>query len=80
MTSTESALPQMLTPAEVQAALGGAKVISLKTIRRHARAKKIPGAVFLGTKLYFQRGPVLAWIEGGSVAQVLALSDARRAG
>lgn len=79
MTSTESVLPQMLTPAEVQSALGGADRISLKTIRRHAKAKKIPGAVWLGAKLYFQRGPLLAWIEGGSVAQVVAL-DARRAG
>lgn len=69
-------LPAMLTPVEVQAALGGK--ISVRTIRRHARAKRIPGAVWIGRKLFFQRQPLLAWIEGGATADVLELRRASR--
>ena len=67
------ALPTMLTAEEVQAALGGPERISIRTVRRHARAGIIPGAVWVGQKLYFQRTKVAAWIEGQAGARVVDL-------
>ena len=72
------ALPTMLTAEDMQAALGGPERISIRTIRRHARAGIIPGAVWVGQKLYFQRAKVAAWIEGQVAARVIDLP--RRAG
>lgn len=58
MTTTE--IPRMLTVEEVAKALGG---ISTRQVQRLARAKKIPGAVWLGRKLVFRRAPVIKFIE-----------------
>lgn len=80
MTATEAALPEMITAVAVQTALGGPKQISMKTLRRRAKDKTIPGAIWLGRgKLYFQRLVVTRWIEGGHTAAVVDLG-ARRAG
>lgn len=68
-------LPKFLKPEEVAAVFGG--VVSVRTIQRLARQKKIPGAQYVGRRLFFQRNAVLAWIEGGATADVIAL---RRAG
>lgn len=67
-------LPKMLTPADVQKALGGEEVISIRTIQRMAHAKLIPGAVRLGRKLFFQRIPVTQWIEGGGASALRRVS------
>lgn len=64
-TTTANDLPRFMTPEEVQAACGGPGFISLRTIQRMAADGKIPGAIRLGRKLFFQRVPVLRWIEGG---------------
>lgn len=63
MTNTNDP-PRFMTPEQVQAACGGPDIISLRTIQRLAANKTIPGAIRLGRKLFFQRGPVLRWIQG----------------
>jgi hypothetical protein len=79
MTTTET-LPKMLTPAQVAAALprGDGGQVSVRTVQRMARRRLIPGAVYVGRCLLFQRAAVLAWIEGGASADVIHL-NARRA-
>ncbi len=61
-------IPRMLTPEDLQKALGGPDFISIRTIQRLAQEKAIPGVLRLGRKLYFQRIPVMQWIEGGGVS------------
>lgn len=73
MTTTEAALPRMLTAKDVQLALGGEGCISMKTIRRRAKDKTIPGAIWIGSKLYFQELTIMAWIQGGATAAILPL-------
>lgn len=58
-------LPKFLTPLDVQSACGGEGVISLRSIQRAAQRREIPGMIRLGKKYFFQRAPVLQWIEGG---------------
>lgn len=59
-----AALPRMLTLADLLEILGGEEAISRRQIQRLAKRGEIPGAVMLGTKVYFQREAVFAWVEG----------------
>lgn len=74
MTATEAAQPRMFTVDDIVAMLGGEKYISVRQVQRLAKRGLIPGVVRLGSKTFFQRVPVLAWIEGGGPgAAVLSL-------
>jgi hypothetical protein len=72
MTTTTADEPVFLTADEVAELFGrdssGKLRISKRSVYRHWKA--IPGAIRLGTKLLFRRGPLMAWaadVQAGTV-------------
>ena len=61
--STDSALPDLLTPEEVAAWLR----TSIKAVYAKAERGQLPGVVRLGRRLYFLRAELLGLVEQGRV-------------
>ncbi len=65
MTTAIASEPLFLTVAEVADLFGrdpsGRARVSARTVYRHWKA--IPGAIRLGSKLLFRRGPLMAWVD-----------------
>lgn len=52
-------LPRMVLPEDLADALG----VTARTVRRWAKAGKLPTAVFLGGRLYFDPIATRAWLH-----------------
>jgi hypothetical protein len=74
---TTQELPRYLLPQDVRDMLAG--LVSIRTIQRLAEKGEIPGARKIGRRWFFQRVPVVQWVEGGNAATIIDIESRRRA-